>query len=142
MDQKIKVLERFVDKPNKTYVAWIYGKTGTGKTEMVKKLVGNRLICGETTKDEIKIMYPIIKGYTLTPLTSDTRILIIDNLYPDDYSLKQLLNIIDGTTIRVKMKGLVTIHPKEIYITSLWKPEDLYPNAEQLFKKITKIVHL
>ena len=126
------------------YVKWIYGRTGTGKTEMVKDLLSKKLKSGEIKPRQCALMQPVIKslGYTLTPLYSDTKILIIDNLYDDNYSLKELLDLINGTTIHSKMKGFVRIRPEEIYITSLYKPEEIYTNADRLYKKISEIVHL
>ena len=126
------------------YVKWIYGQTGTGKTKMVKDLLINKLNRREIVVDEISFMEPVIKthGYTLAELTSNTKVLIIDNLYPDEYTLKELLNLIEGTTLRVKMKGFVRIRPEEIYITSLYKPEELFTNADKLYEKISDIVHL
>lgn len=126
------------------YVKWIYGQTGTGKTKMVKDLLLKKVNSGAVKPGQYALMRPIIKshGYTLTPLYPDTKILIIDNLYDDDYTLDELLALINGTTIHSKMKGLVRIHPEEIYITSLYKPEELFTNADKLYEKISDIVHL
>lgn len=126
------------------YVEWIYGQTGTGKTKRVKDLTLKKVNSGELKPRDCALMQPIIRecGYTLTPLYPDTKVLIIDNLYPDQYTLDELLELIKGTTINSKMKGFVRIHPKEIYITSLYKPEEIYPNADKLYKKISNIIHL
>lgn len=126
------------------FVKWIYGRTGTGKTKMVKDLLQEKVNSGTVKLHQCALMRPVIRecGYTLTPLSPNTKILIIDNLYEDDYTIKELLNLINGTTLKVKMKGFVRIHPEEIYITSLYKPEELFTNADKLYEKISDIVHL
>lgn len=137
-------MEREMNTSEKTYVEWIYGKTGTGKTGMVADIITDKLRRHEITTYDVGFMRPIEKdtGFTLADIWPNDKILIIDNLYPEEYTLKKLLKLIDGTIIRLNMRGLIPVHPKEVYVTSLYGPEEIYPLADELLKRITKIVHL
>lgn len=144
MEEKINVEEWHAEKSDKTYVEWIYGKTGTGKTRMIKDIMREKLNRHEITTNDIGWMEPVIRAcnYSLADILPYNKVLIIDNLYPEEYTLRELIGLISGTTVRVKMRGYIPVHPEEVYITSLWRPEELYPNADELLKRITKIVHL
>ena len=110
----------------KIKIHWIHGKAGTGKTYLVNKLIQEKINNWEVEKSEISMLGSFNGRYWLEPIKSYTKILIDDFVMPKKKDeLNAYLNVLRGEPIYIKMEGYVHTNFTDIYIQSLYTPEEI-----------------
>lgn len=121
----------------KPYIEWIWGPTGIGKTRYVMELEdpdceGKLWISGKNLK--------WWEGYEQQEAT------LFDDFRGDFCTFHELLRILDRYPYTVEVKGgSRQLCSKRMYITSCYRPEDVYEtreDIEQLLRRIDKITHM
>ena len=112
----------------KTRVYWYWGPTGAGKTRLAHLLTRNRA----WTSGDNKAQW--FDGYV------GQKDVIFDDLSIEDNIPRGLfLRLMDRYAMRVPVKGgFVNWQPKRVFITSNFKPHDLYQNDPAVLRRITE----
>lgn len=121
------------DPNNPPIVTWLWGPSGTGKTRQVFEKEPDLWISGKNLK--------WWEGY------ENQEAILIDDFRGDFCTFHELLRILDRVPFRVEVKGgSRELNSKRIYITSCYKPEDVYDknNEEiyQLMRRLTVVTHV
>lgn len=136
----------FKDKPYKpTAVHWFYGPTGSGKTRLVKKIIGDKVKSGEIKISEITIINKFSQsGFAIGAIKPNSKIVVLDEFRGSSVKFSELLQIINGEKIEIKGSSIY-LHVEEIFITSCFAPEDCYKNMngtdsiKQLYRRLTDL---
>lgn len=118
-------------------VYWYWGESGVGKTKSAMKEIGDREF------NEIKY-----DGNFWHGVTEDTYIALYDDWRDTHMKPTELINFIDYNRHIMNVKGgSVRNNYKEIYITSLQNPDEIYKNIpeesrKQWLRRIKKIYHI
>lgn len=121
----------------KTFVIWLYGPTGTGKTEIpwaISNMLG---------------IFPWISSNNLTWFDGYDRdqIAIIDDFRGDQSKLSWILRVLDKYPMQVPIKGAFCDWcPKILFITSCYSPQECYHNTsdenlDQLIRRVDLLIH-
>lgn len=123
----------------KTHVSYFWGPSGTGKTKTAwteaQDEYGLRNIYYDTGTGDWW------DGYMGQPAV------IIDEFRGDFCKFHRLLQLLDRYPLQLPIKGGFTSWiPRKLWITSIYRPQDLYPNVltepmEQLLRRIDRTVH-
>lgn len=122
---------------HKTCVVWLWGPTGTGKTEIPW------LFCSMMNT------VPWVSSNNLTWFDGYDRekVAIIDDFRGDQSKLSWALRVFDKYPLMVPIKGsFCDWCPKVLFITSCYSPTDCYHNSseenlDQLTRRITMCIH-
>jgi len=113
-------------------ITWLYGKTGTGKTRRVVEKEPDLWISGRDLK--------WWDGY------DNQEAVLFDDFRGDFCTFHELLRLLDRYPINVAVKGGFRVfNSKRIYITSAYKPEDIYTTREdigQLLRRINTVTEV
>lgn len=139
----------FIDKPYKpTAVHWFYGPTGSGKTRLIKKIVGDKVKKGDVLISEISIINKFSQsGFAIGAIKPNSKIVILDEFRGSSVKFSELLQIIDGEKINIK-GSQIYLHVEEIFISSCFTPEECYKNMngtdsiKQLYRRLTDLKHV
>lgn len=125
-------LVKYKKRDFKPIVTWIYGETGSGKTRMIVEKEKDLWISGKNLK--------WWQGYEGQEAT------LFDDFRADFCTFHELLRILDRYPYSIEVKGghreLIS---KRMYITSCYRPEDIYNTREdinQLIRRIDEIIEL
>lgn len=111
----------------KTKVTWIWGPTGTGKTY---KAINN----GATP---ISIVNGFVIGY------KGEDIVVFDDFDTQTISRAAWLTLTDRYPCTINVKGAErNWKPREIYVTSNFDPDFIFPNDAACKRRIDEIIHL
>lgn len=106
-------------------VYWYWGESGLGKTKNAVKAIGDRVF------NEVKF-----DGNFWHGVTEDTDIALYDDWRDTHMKPTELINFIDYNRHVMNVKGgSIRNNYKEIYITSLQNPEEIYKNIPEETKK-------
>lgn len=129
-----ETLLKYFEKPRDWLyeVYWCYGVSGSGKTRWcVQECKGDYWMSNKTLK--------WWEGY------DGHENVIIDEFRKDFCTLHELLRVLDRYPYRIEVKGSSRqLLAKRIYITSCYRPEDVYNTHEdvyQLLRRITRVIH-
>lgn len=117
------------NKFRKIEVEFIHGTTGVGKTRYAMRNSSFKICANELNWWD---------GY------SGEDSIVIDD-YDNDVKITKMLNLLDGYTLRLPIKGGFTYaNWTKVYITSNLEPKQLHINAKEkhrdaLFRRITKV---
>lgn len=117
-------------------VHWYWGDSGLGKTRRAYKEIGDRLF------NEVKF-----DGNFWHGATEKAEIALYDDFRDGDMRPRELINFIDYNRHIMNVKGgSIRNNYKEIYITSIQSPEEIYKNVEgeprrQWLRRLTEIIH-
>lgn len=116
-----KVAKHYETKPNwrEVHVEIHWGKTGTGKSHYPMCVHG-----AEQVFRWNKASYPWIDGY------EGQAVLLIDEFAPEWIPFTELLNVLDGHSLQLPIKGgFVQARWTTVYITAQRHPKDWYAKA-------------
>lgn len=137
--QQIKIAEMIIKyiepkrdwKPN---VIWIYGKSGTGKSRRAYEMLPEAFRKSNSTRQWWD-------GYD-----AHSDVIIDDVKFEDQKYYLSLLELLDRYECRIQVKGGTRqFLAKQIVLTSLWSPADLfsiYEGAVELIRRIDQIIKL
>lgn len=117
-------------------VHWYWGDSGLGKTRRAYKEIGDRDF------NEVKFDGSFWHG-----ATELVDVALYDDFRDGDMKPRELINFIDYNKHIMNVKGgSIRNQYKEIYITSIQSPEEIYRNVEgeprrQWLRRITEILH-
>lgn len=117
-------------------VHWYWGDSGLGKTRRAYKEIGERIF------NEVKF-----DGNFWHGAKEEGTIALYDDFRDSDMKPRELINFIDYNRHIMNVKGgSIRNNYKEIYITSIQSPEEIYRNVEgeprkQWIRRITEIIH-
>jgi len=122
-----KLAQTFVkDRDFKPTVTWLYGPTGTGKTREVVEKEKDLWISGKDLR--------WWNGY------ENQEAVLFDDFRGDFCTFHELLRILDRYPYNVEVKGgSRKFNSKRIYITSCYKPEDVYTTREDIGQLLRRI---
>ena len=131
----------FIDKPFKpTAVHWFYGPTGSGKTRLIKKLVGEKVKKGDVLISEISIINKFSQsGFAIGAIKPNSKIVILDEFRGSSVKFSELLQIIDGEKINIK-GSQIYLHVDEIYISSCYSPYEVYSGLTNQTDKLNQLL--
>lgn len=140
--QSIKFAEKMIQyaplskERHEITVVWLWGATGSGKTEYGYELMGPDYWRSNSTLQWFD-------GYDKNPHV------LINEFRADFCPLHTLLELLDGYDMRVPIKGGFTIwSPRYIVITSIFHPSMVYSGAnnpepiKQLLRRITHTIEM
>lgn len=119
---------KYKDREEAPIVMWLYGKSGKGKTSWVFKYHKDIYIKDET---------PWWDGY------KQQEVILIDD-FEGRMNFRNLLRLLDRYPYQGEYKGgYVKINSKYIYITSEYRPQDLYSDTalEQISRRLNKVMN-
>ena len=138
--KKIEAEEQKDLKGNDMYkemkVFWYWGDSGLGKTRKAYQAIGDR------TFNEVKF-----DGNFWHGAKEGGEIALYDDFRDSDMKPRELINFIDYNKHIMNVKGgSIRNSYKEIHITSIQSPEEIYKNVEgeprrQWLRRITEIIH-
>lgn len=143
---KYSEVKRNPDK--QTYVKWIWGPSGTGKTRRVWEDIKFMSRMSENDEEKIEAYWwrnsqgKWFDGY------DGEEVLVLDDLRPEDFNFTFLLAILDRYPCKVEIKGLTReLLATTIYITSCYSPDDFIKfianeNGKQLKRRITNVTEV
>jgi hypothetical protein len=116
--------------PDKPYVIWHYGVSGSGKTRTVCALAPNAVFVDGGYKNGR------IDGY------NGEEEVIWDQFYPSELAYSKLVKLLDHGMQFVKVRrGHVKWRAKTVWFTSISSPESMYPKPKRLLEMIDEIYY-
>lgn len=131
-------------KTSRTWIVWIWGKTGTGKTYALKKLIE-----AEGRKYEDAYWHTVNDREWWQTYEQQEDVILDD--YRGELPFQYLLRLGDEYPVAVTKRNIGTINftSKMIWITSSKPPQEIYSKMtdstdriEQLLRRIKKVIHL